>query len=86
MVDVAHRFLGQNADRLAADAQNLPFADLLDADALRRDLAIGGLVLGQREQGRVLVGHVFCLSVGARRVLGSPAPIEKGDFGNGGTD
>ncbi len=86
MVDVAHRLLGQTADRLAADAQHFPVADFLDADALRRDLAIGRLVLGQREQGRVLVGHVFCLFVGARRVLGSPASIEKGDFGNGCAD
>ena len=57
MVDVDHGLLGQKADRLAADGEDFAPAEGLDAHALGGELAIGGLILAEGKQRRILIGH-----------------------------
>ncbi len=57
MVGVDRGGFSQRADRLAVDDEEFVVAHLLRAHALRRDEAIGGLVLAEREEGAVLIGH-----------------------------
>ena len=61
MIDVDIGLLGQRPDRLAVDDHDLATADVLNAHAVigeagDAELAVGGVVLAEREQRRVVIG------------------------------
>jgi hypothetical protein len=56
VIDVDIGSFRQRPDRLARDHHHLAAAELLDPHALGGELAVGRLVLAEREQGGVLVG------------------------------
>ena len=57
MIDVGERRLAQRPHRLMRDDQHLAPEDGFHPDAVGGELAIGGGVLAQREERRVLVGR-----------------------------
>ncbi len=57
VVDVDEGLLGELADRLARNAQDLTVADLLDADALAAKFAVGGRILAEGEEIDMRIGH-----------------------------
>ncbi|MNL76981.1 hypothetical protein D3C87_2030430 [compost metagenome] len=57
VVDVDEGLLGEAADRLARDAQHLAVADLLDADALAAEFAVGSRILAEGEEIDMRIGH-----------------------------
>ena len=57
MINVAEGGFGERAQRLAFDHHELSAAHALEPHALARELAIGRLVLAEREQRRMLIGR-----------------------------
>ena len=57
MRDIGKRRLGQRAQRLARHHQHVLAHDVLDAQAVGGDFAVGRGVLAEREERGVLVGR-----------------------------
>src|SRR5271163_5252287 len=57
MVDVDHRLFAQGAQRLRLDNEDFAPQRLLDAHALRRELAVGRRVRAQLKESVMILAH-----------------------------